>query len=538
MANIVSWNGSSFTVPEEGEENWAGVTKVDGLLRSLATNGLQKTGGNFTLSADIDFGGTAGLKSTYFKSRSSNISTAGIVRLANAESIGWRNAANGGNVLLSVDSSDRLTFAGTVILSSGGIVQVAAGGTGLASYSAGDILYATGATTLAKLAIGTANKVLVSDGSAPGYALIVNANIDAAAAIARSKVASGSADHVLINDAGGAMSSEATLSKVRGGAGADMSSVTFPSSGTIATLAGSQTFSNKKFSDFLEAAEVATPSTPGSGYGRLYPKSDGKWYTLNDDGTETQLGAGSGGINYLAANPDFESGTTGWATYADAAGTSPVDGTGGSPTTTLTRSTSSPLRGTANGLITKDAANRQGEGVSFDFSIASADKAKMLNVSFEYAGSANLAVGDSSDVRVWVYDVTNSALIPVTPYTIQGGTGYTWKFNGQFQSASNSTSYRLILHIATTNASAWTMQIDNFVVGPTIQIIGAPIGDWTSFTPTGNMTTNVTYTGFWRRVGDSMHIRARLAFSGATDATILSVNLPSGYTVDSAKNSK
>ena len=49
------------------------------------------------------------------------------------------------------------------------------------------------------------------------------------------------------------------------------------------------------------------------------------------------------------------------------------------------------------------------------FSIASADKAKMLNVSFEYAVSAAFASGDSSDVRVWIYDVTNSTLIPVTP---------------------------------------------------------------------------------------------------------------------------
>jgi len=43
------------------------------------------------------------------------------------------------------------------------------GGTGLASYTAGDMLYATGSTTLAKLAIGTTNYVLTSSGTAPQY---------------------------------------------------------------------------------------------------------------------------------------------------------------------------------------------------------------------------------------------------------------------------------------------------------------------------------------------------------------------------------
>jgi hypothetical protein len=41
----------------------------------------------------------------------------------------------------------------------------------------------------------------------------------------------------VITNASGVLSSEATLAKSRGGAGADMSSVTFPSSGTIATTA-------------------------------------------------------------------------------------------------------------------------------------------------------------------------------------------------------------------------------------------------------------------------------------------------------------
>lgn len=58
---------------------------------------------------------------------------------------------------------------------------------------------------------------------------IVNVDINAAAAIARTKLANGTAAHVLINDGSGVMSSEAQLSALRGGSGLDNSAATgFP----------------------------------------------------------------------------------------------------------------------------------------------------------------------------------------------------------------------------------------------------------------------------------------------------------------------
>ncbi len=63
---------------------------------------------------------------------------------------------------------------------------------------------------------------------------LTNSNIDAAAAIARSKIASGTMDHVIINDAGGALSSEATLAASRGGLATNASAFT----GVIKAVAG------------------------------------------------------------------------------------------------------------------------------------------------------------------------------------------------------------------------------------------------------------------------------------------------------------
>jgi hypothetical protein len=48
-------------------------------------------------------------------------------------------------------------------------IGAAYGGTGLTSYTAGDTIYATGSATLAKLAIGTANRIMTSTGSAPQW---------------------------------------------------------------------------------------------------------------------------------------------------------------------------------------------------------------------------------------------------------------------------------------------------------------------------------------------------------------------------------
>jgi len=87
--------------------------------------------------------------------------------------------------------------------------------------NSGGIPTLTGVTGVVAITDGGVTSIV--DGS------IVNADINASAAIARTKLANGTANQVVINDGSGVMSSEAQLATVRGGTGADTSGSTgFP----------------------------------------------------------------------------------------------------------------------------------------------------------------------------------------------------------------------------------------------------------------------------------------------------------------------
>lgn len=273
MSTVVTFNGSTYVIPATGDTGWG--NNVSSYLIAIAAGSLQKTGGSFTLSAETDFGGAFGLKALYYKSRSSNISTTGVVRLNNnSDAISWRNAANSADLPLIVNGSNQLTFNGTPIGGSGiftanrAVITDGSGNLSVSTVTSTEVGYLSGVTssiqtqlnakasstlTSAHIYVGNVSNVAtnvavtgdigidntgltsissgvivnadVSASAAIAYsklnlsASIVNADIATAAAIARSKIASGTADHVIINDGTGALSSEANLTVGRGGTG-------------------------------------------------------------------------------------------------------------------------------------------------------------------------------------------------------------------------------------------------------------------------------------------------------------------------------
>ena len=58
---------------------------------------------------------------------------------------------------------------------------------------------------------------------------------------------------------------------------------------------------------------------------------------------------------------------------------------------------------------------------------------------------------------------------------------------------------------------------------------------WLAYTPTGSWTTNATYTGFWKRTGDSASFDLKVDMAGAPNAAALTINLPTGLTINTAR---
>lgn len=171
----------------------------------------------------------------------------------------------------------------------------------------------------------------------------------------------------------------------------------------------------------------------------------------------------SDGLNNFikAASAETDVQISSWSTYADAAAATPADCTGGSANITWTRNTTTPLRGAADFKFTKDGSNRQGQGVAYAFATKPSETTgALLTVTAQVKSNEDAAYADS-DLRFYVYDVTGAALITPTTVAILDG-AYT--YTSTFALTSTSSSYRLCVHVASTNASAYDVYLDDISV--------------------------------------------------------------------------
>lgn len=118
MAQTLTINGTGYAFPDVGDTTAGGINWGQAVLNwatAVTAGMLQKSGGSFSLTAEVDFGASFGLKSIYYKTRTANPASAGIVRMANNEGIAWRNAANSADLILKADNANLLTFNGVEI---------------------------------------------------------------------------------------------------------------------------------------------------------------------------------------------------------------------------------------------------------------------------------------------------------------------------------------------------------------------------------------------------------------------------------------
>jgi hypothetical protein len=211
MSVNVTLAGVVYPIPVAGDRNWA--PPLTRYLVALASATLQPTGGSFPLTADINFGTNFGLLAKYFTSVTVNPSHTGVLRLADTDSVGWRNNANSADLLLSINGSDQLTFNGVPIGASAALtdnhIYV-----GNASNQPADVAMSGDATIVASGALTISAGAVTASKIASGT--ITDTQINTSAAIAVSKLAALTASQLVVTNGSGVLStlSSPTLTEI------------------------------------------------------------------------------------------------------------------------------------------------------------------------------------------------------------------------------------------------------------------------------------------------------------------------------------
>lgn len=225
----------------------------------------------------------------------------------------------------------------------------------------------------------------------------------------------------------------------------------------------------------------------------VYDSTSSRWQLVGGTGS-----GGSGAKNYLTpiitstssgvpnvGNGNFEFGnTTGWSlahstlsslfpTSVATAGTgfdSTHGGTAASGNLSLSTVTGgSQIDGSYSGSLVSSAASTAGDLlISKPFFIDASDQGKILPWAFNYkavSGTFNFSGTSANTFAVYIYDVTNGAWIsPVGVYNMvqSAGVGVA---TGSFVANSNSILYQIALININATAGAYSLTVDDFVVG-------------------------------------------------------------------------
>ncbi len=166
MSINVSVNNQNYVIPQTGNTGWG--DQVTNFIAAVGnpTLVLQRVSTSFSLANEVDFGNVAGVKLKSIKSQGTNVSTGGVLRLANTETVGWRNAANNGDLLLGFNGLDQLVINGVRVDSppAGSNTQIQYNNSGVFGATA-DLTVTTGGAPKISVGASTGNGAVVLGGA-------------------------------------------------------------------------------------------------------------------------------------------------------------------------------------------------------------------------------------------------------------------------------------------------------------------------------------------------------------------------------------
>lgn len=321
--------------------------------------------------------------------------------------------------------------------------------------------------------------------------------------------------------------------------------VTYPQTGTLATLAGIETFSNKSFSDAITFQEITTPTSPSTGFNKVYPKSDGNFYNLSSTGIERKLGSGgggSGGVNYITLDTSFQPNIT---------DNSDAEGTIGNWAAFANTSVLASNNGTTNGDLGLSAG--PGEWMGQSFLATGTGPLGSITIQLRTAiiglSSGNMVLrlySDSAGSPGTVLETSSAISSTILTTSL---TSYTFNYTGTTTLTSGSTYYFFldtsamtyggtVLHDAGTLASyAGGSSWATFNSGSTFTAQGGDaffVITPSAFTPTltgGSPTTTITRTTTSGQILDGLasFLMTKPASNLQGEGVSCVMNIPLGY---------
>lgn len=253
MAIPLTINGAVFEYPQNFDEDWG--VDATGWAQAVTAGALYLSGGNFPLTAQVDFGTSFGIKVKSILTETANPSTAGYLALARTDTIGWRNNANSGNLLLAVNGTDMLTFNGSAL--------------GLTSLTNNHIYVGNGSNVPTDVAMSGDATIVASGALTIANGAITNAKVNASAAIALTKLAATTASRALVSDASGFISPATTTSTQIGYLSTTTSDVQVQLDARLPLAGGTMSGAINMASNKITSLQFGTATGDAAAYGQL-----------------------------------------------------------------------------------------------------------------------------------------------------------------------------------------------------------------------------------------------------------------------------